>query len=297
MHGIGNDFVMVDGYSDTNRIAGNAGESSETLVELLTRLAPAICDRHFGIGADGVIVVQRSRIADFKMNYVNSDGSYSPMCGNGVRCVAKFVYDNGLTDKTRILLETGAGIIKLELAVIGDSVAGVTVDMGVPNFDADSLPANHGDSKIVEEKIDLGGESIVVTCLSLGNPHCVHFIADEIGTNDFPVTRLGPVIENLTNVFPERVNAEFAKVLSRDRIELRVWERGCGETMACGSGTCATVAAGIATGRVDADKPIAVQLLGGTLEISWSGKAGDGIKMFGPAETVFTGEFDTEQFE
>lgn len=297
MHGLGNDFVVVNSQLEVAEARNRDADAVASLAELLTRLAPAICDRHFGIGADGVIVVLPSQTADFKMHYVNSDGSLSAMCGNGVRCVGKYVYDNGLTGSDRISLETPAGVVEVFLAIIDSVVAGVTVDMGEPNFDADSLPALHRTSSILEDKVYLDNDSLIVTCLSLGNPHCVHFIESAINACDYPVTRIGPRIENLQSVFPERVNVEFAKVHSRDRIELRVWERGCGETLACGSGACATVAAGIVTGRVEANKPVAVLLPGGTLEISWSGKAGDGIKMFGPAETVFTGEFDTDKFE
>jgi diaminopimelate epimerase len=297
MHGLGNDFVVINGCPDADEYQAGAKDSLDKLEQTVTKLASGICNRHYGIGADGVIVVFPSTIADFRMHYVNSDGSLSAMCGNGVRCIGKFVYDNGLTTKSNVALETGAGIINLALAIIDGYVAGVTVDMGVPNFEASSLPAMHHDSKIVEEKIDLRKDSLIVTCLSLGNPHCVHFIESEISVCDYPVSRLGPKIEHLTSVFPKRVNVEFAKVLSRDRIELRVWERGCGETLACGSGACATVAAGIVTGRIDNFNPVAVLLPGGTLEVSWSGKAGDGIRMFGPAETVFTGEFDTDSIE
>ncbi len=297
MHGLGNDFVVVNSRFNAAETRNSDADSLENLTQLLTRLSPAICDRHFGIGADGVIVVLPSQTDDFKMHYVNSDGSLSAMCGNGVRCIGKYVYDNGLTENDHISLETPAGAVEIVLAILDGGVAGVTVDMGEPNFEAKSLPAIHRDSSILEEKIYIDNDPLIVTCLSLGNPHCVHFIESAVKACDYPVTRIGSRIENLRSVFPERVNVEFAKVHSRDRVELRVWERGCGETLACGSGACATVAAGIVTGRIDADKPIAVLLSGGTLEISWGGKAGDGIKMFGPAETVFTGEFDTDKFE
>lgn len=320
MHGLGNDFVVVDGVTQPiyesgehnmdaatprdNRgvrardTAGRAASARDNRVAIgaLTRAARAICDRRFGIGADGLILVLPSAVADFRMHYVNSDGSISAMCGNGIRCVGKFVYESGLATRDELAIETGSGIVNLELSVIDGSVAGVTVDMGAPDFDVMAIPAQHPDDRMVEAKLKLDGETLVVTCLSMGNPHCVHFIEERISVEDYPVERIGRKVENLTSVFPERTNAEFAKVTAPDRVDLRVWERGCGETLACGSGACAAVAAGIVTGRLANDKPVAVRLPGGVLEISWSGKPGEGVRMFGPAEAVFAGEFDLDKF-
>jgi len=313
MHGLGNDFIVVDGVTrlfseeaGQKRASPNSGNppaSNEAAIDRsdtpslaeMTALAPALCDRHFGIGADGLIVIMPSVAADFRMHYVNADGSIAAMCGNGVRCVGKFVFEHGLWERDTLALETGSGILELELSIIAGSVAGVTVDMGSPDFSAASLPAIAPDGeRLIDEKIAVGAEHLAVTGVSMGNPHCVHFIEQNISVADYPVERIGPRIENLMGTFPERVNAGFAKVLAPDRMELRVWERGCGETLACGSGACAAVAAGIVTGRIEPGKPIAVRLHGGTLEISWSGKSDDGMRMFGPAVTVFEGAFDTK---
>ena len=294
MHGLGNDFAVIDGASES----AEAKAVSEAAAGL-TRAAAKICDRHFGIGADGVIIVLPSEAADFKMHYVNSDGSVSPMCGNGIRCVGKFVFDRGMTDKTALSVETGAGVVEIELSVLGGEVQGVTVDMGAPSFAAATLPASFpgGAHNFVEGRLSVNGDEYVVTCLSMGNPHCVHFIDRQISVADFPVHKIGSAIEIMSDVFPERVNAGFAKAHADDCMDLRVWERGCGETMACGSGACAAVAAGVAAGRLRAGAPVAVTLPGGTLQITWSGREGDGISMFGPAVKSFEGVFALEDFK
>ncbi len=293
MHGLGNDFAVLDGLGDSAEARQVRGEA-----DALSRTARALCDRHFGIGADGIIAVLPSETADFKMHYVNSDGSVSPMCGNGIRCAAKFVFDRGILNAESLAVETGAGVVAIELSVIGGSVAGVTVDMGAPDFRAASLPAIFpgGAETLIEGELKVDGENMTLTCLSMGNPHCVHFIDRQISVADFPVHRIGRILENMTDVFPQRVNAGFAKAHDGDRMDLRVFERGCGETMACGSGACAAVAAGIAGGRLSAGVPVAVTLPGGVLEISWSGKDADGISMFGPAVKAYEGVFDLNDY-
>jgi diaminopimelate epimerase len=297
MHGLGNDFVVVDGTSDlfAEREDSNWRTS---LVDKLTESACAICNRRFGIGADGLILVLPSATADFKMHYVNSDGSISPMCGNGVRCVGKFVFDHGLWDKESLALETGSGILHLDLTIHKSKVSAVKVSMGTPSFDAASLPAifPDGSKNLIEKSLSAGGEKLIATCLSVGNPHCVTFLDEGLSVDDYPVYRVGKAIENATDVFPERVNVEFAKMRGNDSIDLRVWERGCGETLACGSGACATVAAAVATGRVAPGAEVAVRLPGGILNISWSGNAGDSILMSGPAVSVYSGFFDPDAF-
>lgn len=293
MHGLGNDFAVLDGLGDSP-----AARLVRDEADALSRAARALCDRHFGIGADGIIAVLPSETADFKMHYVNSDGSVSPMCGNGIRCAAKFVYDRGISKAESLGVETGAGVVRIELSVLGGKVAGVTVDMGAPSFSAASLQANFpgGADRLIEGRLKVDGEDLTLTCLSMGNPHCVHFIDGQISVADFPVHRIGKILENMTDVFPQRVNAGFAKAHDQDRLDLRVWERGCGETMACGSGACAAVAAGIASGRLSANVPIAVTLPGGVLEISWSGSESDGISMFGPAVKAYEGVFDLNDY-
>jgi diaminopimelate epimerase len=271
MHGLGNDFVLVDGFEE---------KLDETT---LPQRAREVCDRHFGIGADGLILVLPSRVASFRWRIFNPDGSEPESCGNGIRCLAKFVYERKLTTETTLTVETLGGVKTLKLSVAGGKVQTVRVDMGEPAFIRRLIPMRGPDeTEAVNEKVKANGSKLDVTCLSVGNPHCVTFVDD---VEHFPVEKLGPHIEN-HHLFPRRTNVEFVQVLNRRELRVRVWERGAGETLACGSGACASVIAAARTER--ADRRATVHLLGGELQIEW---LGDGhVHMTGPAVEVFTGE-------
>ncbi len=256
MQGLGNDYVYVDGIHQDLRD--------------LPQLARRVSDRHFGVGSDGLICIGPSQVADFRMQMFNADGSEGEMCGNGIRCVGKFVYDKGLTDKRKLTVETLAGVRELVLHVTEGKVAEVTVDMGAP---------------VVEPPIVIsaGGRDYPAIPVSMGNPHCVVEVADPAALD---LAAIGPEFEHWPH-FPDRTNTEFVQVLSPDILSLRVWERGSGETMACGTGACAAVAALSAAGRCG--RQAAVRLLGGELTIDWEEKSGH-VFMTGPAVTVFDGE-------
>lgn len=271
MQGLGNDYVYVNCLSEH--------------VEHPSRLAQMVSDRHFGIGSDGLILIRPSAKADFFMEMFNADGTRSEMCGNGIRCVGKYVYDHGLTDKTDLAVDTLAGVKHLKLHVTDGRVSGVTVDMGEPVLEPALIPVDVQGERAVNAPIEVGGHSFQMTCISMGNPHAVVFV-DEV--QDFPVEELGPLFE-FHSAFPKRVNAEFVQVRSRSDVDMRVWERGTGETLACGTGACATVVACILNGLTDDE--VTVHLLGGDLTISWDRETGR-IFMTGPAVTVFEGELD-----
>ena len=271
MQGLGNDYVYV-----------NCLEQTE---ENPASLARMVSYRHFGIGSDGLILIRPSAQADFFMEMFNADGSRSAMCGNGIRCVGKYVYDHGLTDKTKITINTLAGVKHLELYVEDESVASVTVDMGAPVLDAARIPVVATASPVVAIPIEIEGRQFEMTCASMGNPHAVVFVDD---TASFPVEEIGLPFE-FHPAFPERVNAEFVEVLSRSEVNMRVWERGAGETLACGTGACATVVACILNGLTDDE--VTVHLLGGDLRIRWD-RERNRVFMTGPAATVFEGEMD-----
>ena len=271
MQGIGNDYVYVN--------------CLEEAVDNPASLARMVSDRHFGIGSDGLILIRPSAQADFFMEMFNADGSRSAMCGNGIRCVGKYVYDHGLTDETKIAVNTLAGMKHLELRVEGGAVASVTVDMGAPVLDAALIPVVAGASPVVAEPIEVAGRQFEMTCVSMGNPHAVVFVEDTAG---FPVEEIGRPFE-FHPAFPERVNAEFVEVLGRSEVNMRVWERGTGETLACGTGACATVVACILNGLTDDE--VTVHLLGGDLRIRWD-RERDRVFMTGSAATVFEGEMD-----
>ena len=257
MHGLGNDYLYV--YSE--------------VPDNVSRLSQKLSDRHFGAGSDGMIFISPSFTADFSMRIFNADGSEAMMCGNGIRCVGKYVYDKGYTDKTRLKIETLSGVKTLDLHLVSGKVGRVTVDMG---------------SAVVSDDMTLGlqGENAVCTPVSVGNPHAVFFV----GNADLaPVSVLGPQIERHA-AFPGGVNAEFVTVTAPDTLRMRVWERGSGITMACGTGACASAAAAVSKGFCEADRPIRVRLDGGELEITVS--RGYGITMTGPAETVYEGDTD-----
>ena len=271
MQGLGNDYVYVNCLAET--------------VDNPVSLARMVSDRHFGIGSDGLILIRPSAQADFFMEMFNADGSRSAMCGNGIRCVGKYVYDQGLTSKTELSVNTLDGLKHLSLNVWGGRVASVTVDMGAPRFHPELVPVLAKRDPVVAEPIDVAGRRFEMTCVSMGNPHAVVFVDD---VRSFPVEEVGRPFE-FHPVFPERVNAEFVEVLGRSEVNMRVWERGTGETLACGTGACATVVACILNGLTDDE--VTVHLLGGDLRIRWD-RALDRVFMTGPAATVFEGEID-----
>ena len=305
MHGCGNDYIYFD-CTKSDFPGGAEGEC---------KAAIKLSDRHFGVGGDGIIIIKKGIKADFEMVMYNADGSRSQMCGNGIRCVGKLVYDAGYTKGREFTVES-MGAVKL-LTVVegerGDKQTRLSVDMGKPILAASKIPVAvvecsrsecieiTGDSEVVSIRpsvysttvisypLTIGGIKYKTTCVSMGNPHAVVFIDKKPA--DFPVCEIGPLFEN-NAFFPERTNTEFAYVENRRTIWMRVWERGTGETLACGTGTCATVVAAILNGLVDAGEKITVHLLGGDLEIVWSGREEDSVFMTGPAETVFTGEIE-----
>ncbi|MCI8992864.1 MAG: diaminopimelate epimerase [Eubacterium sp.] len=269
MHGIGNDYVYVNCFKET--------------VENPKETAIKVSDRHFGIGSDGLILIKPSQAADFEMEMYNADGSRGEMCGNGIRCVAKYVYEKGLTDKKEISVETLGGIKYLKLDVRDGIVESVCVDMGQPEFLPARIPVEAAGEKVVSEPIQAAGKEYWMTCVSMGNPHCVIFI-DEI--KDLDIEKIGPVFENHPR-FPLRINTEFARVIDRHTIQMRVWERGSGETLACGTGACATAVAAALNGLTEEE--VTVRLLGGDLKIRWD-RQEDKVYMTGPAAIVFDGE-------
>lgn len=271
MHGIGNDYVYIDCMS--------------SCPPNLEALARRMSDRHIGVGSDGIILILPSEIADFKMRIFNADGSEARMCGNGSRCVAKYVFDNHLTDKCNLTLETISGVKHLFLKPGKDgTIQEVTVDMGVPSLETNEIPVKCNKAQCIDEELTVNGKCLGITAVSMGNPHVVIFV-DDLSTGD--VTELGPVIEN-HEMFPERANVEFVKVISRDTINVRVWERGSGETLACGTGACASVVAAVTNGLTD--RSVKVNLPGGQLNIEWN-QENNHIYMTGPATTVFTGDY------
>ena len=271
MHGCGNDYVYINGFE----------EKVENKSEIVIKLS----DRHFGIGGNGVIFINPSKIADFEMEMYNADGTRAEMCGNGIRCVAKFVYDKGLTDKKNISIESFGKIKYLELTVEDGKVAMVRVNMGAPELIAENVPVISENEKVIDEEIEVDDKIYHMTAVSMGNPHAVVFVND---VNDFPLETVGPKFEHHVR-FPKRVNAEFVRVVDRKNVEMRVWERGTGETFACGTGCCATVVACILNGLTE--EQVTVKLLGGSLVIQWD-REQNLVYMTGPAATVFEGEVD-----
>lgn len=274
MHGCGNDYIYIDCFEET--------------VTNESELAVRLSDRHFGIGGDGIILIKKGTAADFEMVMYNPDGTRAEMCGNAIRCVAKYVYDKGYTDKTSFTVESMGAVKYIDVTVEDGKVTHAKVDMGAPILKSRNVPVNSDDDKTIAKKITIGGREFSMTCVSMGNPHAVMFIDES--PKDFDLNYYGALFEGNTEVFPNKVNAEFAKVIDRNNIEMRVYERGTGETLACGTGTCATVVAGILNGLVDND--VTVHLLGGDLQIHWSGKEEDSVIMTGPASYVFSGEID-----
>lgn len=269
MHGIGNDYVYVNCFEESVK---NPAEVSKF-----------VSDRHFGIGSDGLILISPSAIADFRMNIYNADGSQAEMCGNGIRCVAKYVYDYGLTDKTEISVETLAGIKYLRLQVENGKVANVEVNMGAPILEPKEIPVAVEESPVVNVPVEVKGKIYHMTCVSMGNPHAIIFMNN---VKDLDIAAIGPYFENHT-VFPKRTNTEFVEVLDRNTVNMRVWERGSDETLACGTGACATTVACILNDKTESE--VTVHLLGGDLKIRWDREANQ-VYMTGPATVVFDGE-------
>lgn len=271
MHGCGNDYVYVNGF--------------EEQVDHPDEVSRFVSDRHFGIGSDGLIVIQPSDCADFRMAMYNADGSEGAMCGNGIRCVAKYVYDHGMTDQTKIRVETKSGIKLLDLKTENGKVSEVTVDMGTPVTTPADIPVLPIDSETIiqDQPITVGGTEYRMTCVSMGNPHAVVFIDD---VHALDLEKIGPQFEH-NERFPDRINTEFVHVIDKQTIDMRVWERGSGETLACGTGTCAAVYACILNNRTSDE--VLVHLLGGDLRIRYD-RDKNTIFMTGPATTVFEGE-------
>lgn len=272
MHGAGNDYVYVDGmkYQIPDESAA----------------AKKLSDRHFSIGGDGLIIIKKGTKADFEMVMYNPDGSRGAMCGNGIRCVAKYLFDEGYTNsKTEFTIESMGAIKHIKVNVIDGKVVSARVDMGKPILKASDIPVNFDGEKCVNQHVTFADRKFNMTCVSMGNPHAVMFIDEH--PIDFDLNKYGKTAEQNTELFPDRVNAEFAKVIDRENIEMRVYERGTGETLACGTGACATAVSAILNGYCN--NKVTVHLLGGDLLIEWSGNENDSVIMTGPAEYAFTG--------
>lgn len=272
MQGLGNDYVYVNCFKEK--------------IDNPPELAQRISDRHFGVGSDGLIMINPSDKADFEMEMYNADGSRGEMCGNGIRCVAKYVYDYGLTDKTSISVETLGGIKYLDLTAQDGKVKLVKVNMGRPELAPSKVPVAAEGDRAVDEPITVDGKEYRMTCVSMGNPHAVIFTDRDI--RELPLEEIGPKFENHER-FPKRVNTEFVRVLDRRTAEMRVWERGSGETLACGTGACAVAVACVLNGLTEDE--VTVRLLGGNLQIKWD-RENDIVYMTGPAEVVFDGEWN-----
>lgn len=280
MHGCGNDYVYIDAFK--NKISNP------------NRLSEIVSDRHFSIGGDGMIMVCPSDCADAKMRMFNADGSEGKMCGNGIRCVAKFVYDNGICRKNPLKIETLSGIKEIRLFIENDTVVGASVNMGRAKFTPSLIPVkSDSDEPIINKAVSVGGKEHNITCVSMGNPHCVIFVPNDFPLWDFDIKSAGSPIET-DPFFPEQVNVEFVRKIDDTHFEMRVWERGSGETFACGTGACATVAAACANKLCDYDTDITVKLRGGDLIINCTD---DRIIMTGEAVTAFCGTIDLTESE
>ena len=278
MQGIGNDYVYVNCFEET--------------VKDPAAVARYVSDRHFGIGSDGLILIKPSDIADCEMDMYNLDGSQGAMCGNGIRCVAKYVYDSGIVKKENISVSTKSGIKYLDLTVRDGKVALVRVNMGSPVLTASQIPVVSSTEEMINAPLKVNGETYYITAVSMGNPHAIVYMTD---VDHLDIGEIGPYFENHM-AFPDRVNTEFVEVLDDHTLKMRVWERGSGETLACGTGACAVAVASILNGHVDGEKPVTVKLLGGDLEIFWD-RQENLVYMTGPAATVFDGEIDLSFLE
>ena len=276
MHGLGNDYVYVNCF--------------EEKIDNPPAVARFVSDRHFGIGSDGLIMINPSKTADFEMEMYNADGSRGEMCGNGIRCVAKYVYDYGLTDKTQISVETLGGIKYLDLTVEDGKVSLVKVDMGKPELEADLIPIISEREQVIDEPIEVDGKEYHMTGVSMGNPHAVIYVDDVKGLD---LEKIGSKFENHER-FPKRINTEFVHCIDRQTVEMRVWERGSGETLACGTGACAVAVSSILNNLTDTQ--VTVKLLGGDLQIEWD-REKDRVFMTGPATVVFEGVIDITEIK
>ena len=273
MHGLGNDYVYIDAINQK--------------IENESSLAKFVSNRHFGIGSDGLILICKSDIADFKMRMFNSDGSEAEMCGNGIRCVGKFVYDKGLTDKTIVKIETLAGIKTLVLNTKDGKVETARVDMGEPILEAEKIPVISKEQPVKNLELEAENKKFKFTCVSMGNPHAITIVEN---TKEFDVEKYGKILE-VDKAFPKKANIEFAQIIDKENIKMRVWERGAGETLACGTGACATAVACNLNGLTG--RKVNIELLGGTLNIEWNEKDNH-VYMTGPAVTVFDGDIYEE---
>jgi diaminopimelate epimerase len=271
MQGAGNDYVYVNGFE-------------ESIPVDLEDVARQISDRRFGVGGDGLILILPSEKADARMRMFNADGSESGMCGNGIRCVAKYVYDHGLAKKEKLTIETGAGVLSLDLELKNGLVESVCVDMGEPILEPSRIPTTLSDQPVVNFPLTIDGHRLFVTCVSMGNPHCVIFVPE---ATDELVLKVGPKIEHDSR-FPQRTNVEFVEVLSSHEVNQRTWERGSGETWACGTGASAVCVAGVLTGQTQ--RTILNHLRGGDLKLSWD-ESSNHVLMTGPAVEVFHGDW------
>lgn len=270
MQGCGNDYIYVNCF--------------EEKLENPSEISKIMSDRHFGIGSDGLILIKPSDKADVAMEMYNADGSEGKMCGNGIRCLAKYVYDNKMIDKKELSVETKSGIKDIKLHIKDEKVVFVTVDMGSPFLNVEKIPVISKESTVIDEPIIIDGKTYKITCVSVGNPHTVIIVKDLKKVN---ISRIGSEIEKFS-IFPERTNVEFVEILDKNTIEMRVWERGTGETLACGTGACASVIAGFLNGKIS--NMVKVKLLGGELDIEYNLEKNK-IFMTGPAVKVFDGEF------
>lgn len=277
MHGCGNDYVYVNGFEEHI--------DAEQKPELVRKLS----DRHFGIGGDGVIFINPGKTAEFEMEMYNADGTRAQMCGNGIRCVAKYVYDYHLTDKTSITIESFGKVKYLELTLGDDGkVSTVRVNMGAPILKASEVPVISDNEQVIDEEITVNGDNYKMTCVSMGNPHAVVFVDDVADLKDFAIEQIGPYFENHER-FPERTNTEFVRIIDRNNVQMRVWERGTGETLACGTGCCATTVACVLNGLTDTK--VNVHVLGGVILCEWD-REENLVYMTGPATTVYEGNVE-----
>ncbi|WP_347487942.1 diaminopimelate epimerase [Desulfoscipio sp. XC116] len=274
VHGLGNDFVLVNVNEEKNLPADLAG------------LAVKVCHRHFGVGADGLVLIKPGKEADMAMQIINSDGSEAEMCGNAIRCVAKYAYERGIVRKTKMAVETGAGIIVPELVMENDAIKAVRVDMGTPSLEREQIPMTGPAGRVVNEPLAVGGDVFNITTVSMGNPHCVIFVPE---VDAVPLGNWGTGVETHP-VFPRKTNVEFVQVLNDKEVRMRVWERGAGPTMACGTGACATAVAAVLNGYTG--RNVRVHLYAGALDIEWA--ADNHLYMTGPAEQVFVGDYPIE---
>ena len=274
MHGLGNDYVYMDAINQK--------------IENREELARYVSDRHFGIGSDGLILICESKVADFRMQMFNSDGTEAEMCGNGIRCVGKFVYDKKMTNKDIVTIETLAGIKTLKLTIKDGKVEKARVDMGEPILEPNKIPVISKEMPVKNLKLKIEDKEFNFTAVSMGNPHAITFIDEDV--KEFELEKYGKPIE-INDAFPKRTNVEFLNIVDRNNIKMRVWERGAGETLACGTGACASAVASALNGYTD--RNVNVELLGGTLEIEWN-EENNHVYMTGSATTVFEGEIEYE---